>query len=231
MKKIVIIGVIVLGLIACAVTGYVLFNNFQPKETYVEANDNAKVAIKKIVNDKYPGYEIESLVLKYNDWSSSVQRLDDFSYKWHYATSADVIVKNDVEERTILLKGQSSNWRITSDYPDSGLNIPDGEYYVHMGGFSESNNPDIDRMLSYYWVVPNKNGELYVQDGKTVTIQFVEELFKTKDGKVYVFNRDINDWELSTVKYSELNYITYYSKTTAESAKQLLQKYASYIEE
>ena len=225
MKKYIIPGVITLGVIACIIAGFVLYRSFHPHETYAEANNNAKIAIKKIVDKKYPGYEIISLNLEYVDWSSTVQSVNTFGYDFDYATRAEVIIKNNEEERGLHFEGKSRRWRITSDYPISGPNVPDGKYFVeiwtttHYGNKNEATN--------YYWVVPDKMNDLY----ESGVLWYVSNVFKTENHQVYVFNKKTNNWEPSSIKYIDLNYYGNYEEKSKEFVSDLLSRYASYNEE
>ena len=57
-----------------------------------------------------------------------------------------------------------------------------------------------------------------------------ENIYKTMDGYVYVFNKEISDWEKSEESYADMEYYGNYDRIEKSYAAELLKKYSGYEE-
>lgn len=187
-------------------------------------------AVIKIINKKYYSYEVKDLQLEYVDWSSTVRSADGY----HNATSATAIIENEEEQITLHFKKTFNIWHISSSYPNYGPNIPNEVYFVNMGYQNIGRAIDIDKYIKGCWVIPDENGNLYTKQGDATdwyySFKECKNIYKTKDGSVYVFNKEISDWEESTVTYADLCYYGNYESVTKEYAIEIIEKFSSYRE-
>ena len=188
-------------------------------------------SVTKIINKEYSSYEIKDLQLEYVDWYSTVRTADEY----HSATRATAIIENEEEQITLHFKKNFFNiWSISSAEPNYGSSVPNDVYFVHMNYVSVGNKVDIDEHIKKYWVIPDGNENLYNKIGNDenwyYSFKECKEIYKTKDGYVYVFNKKISDWEKSTKTYADLCYYSNYTNVTKEYAIEIIEKYSSYRE-
>ncbi len=188
-------------------------------------------AITNIVNKKYHSYEVKDLQLEYVDWYSSVRIADEDNS----ATRATAIIENEEEQITLYFeKNHFNGWRISRSEPNYGPNVPNGVYFVEMNYVSVGQKVDIDEHIKDYWVIPDENGNLYEKTGDATNWNYsfkeCKNIYKTKDGYVYVFNKEISDWEESTKTYADLRYYGNYENVTKEYAIEIIEKISSYRE-
>lgn len=188
--------------------------------------------IKKLMNQSYPSHEVVHIELEYTDWSSTVAKVD----KYNKATSAIVALENNEEQRMVFLKKKFLWWTIYKSYPNSGPNIPNDLYFVEMNTKNVGRAvDDIEKYIEKggYWIIPEegKNYKIYgTEDSWYYSFKYCENIYKTKDGKVYIFNKEKADWEESTETYSRLCYFSNFDEVDKEYALQIIKKYSSYQE-
>ena len=191
--------------------------------------------ITTIIKIKYPKYDINSLKLHYVDWSSSVRTIDEH-HKYHKATEATAIIINNDEQRTIRFEKFLIIWYISFNKPDYGQNVPDDIYLLETGGHAIGQAVDIEKYISESkeWIVTDENGNKYKKSGNDNSWYYIvntyKEIYKTKNGKIYIFNKDVSNWELSSKSYSELTYFSNYKIIDKTKAIEILEKYSSYRE-
>lgn len=184
--------------------------------------------IKKIIDKKYPLHQIKDMELEYIDWFSCVRNAD----KDNKATMATVIIRNESEQRTINFQKKYFIWTISSNLPDYGPNIPNGLYLVEKEHKVVGNAvDDIDDHMKKYWVIPDDNGNYYSKVGNDENWYYsfwhCKNIYKTKDGIIYIFNKEKASWEVATQIYSE---IYNYEKVDMKYAMEIIEKYTSYKE-
>ena len=184
-------------------------------------------ALINVINEKYNDYEIKDLELSYVDWSSSIREADES----HIPTEATAIIENENEQLTIRLeKNYFNNWKIKSANPNYGPNIPNDVYFVKIDGSNIGKSMDIDEYVKNVWAIPDEKGNLYKKVGSGsdwyYSVNVYSEIYKTKDGYVYEFNKKTSDWEKSTKNYDDL--CTYgYKKISKDEAMEIIEKYNS----
>lgn len=187
-------------------------------------------AVLKIINKKYYSYEVKDLQLEYVDWSSTVRSADEN----HNATRATAIIENEEEQITLHFKKTFNIWSISSSEPNYGPNIPNEVYFVEEGYTNVGKAVDIDKHIKGRWVIPDENGNLYKKEGDATNWYYsfkeCEKIYKTKDGYVYVFNKESSNWEKTTKTYADLCYYGNYEKVTKEYAIEIIEKFSSYRE-
>ena len=100
-----------------------------------------------MIRRKHPSYQITDLLLLFSDWSSTVRPV----YGDHRPTSATATINNGHEQRTLHLSKSFGIWRITHDAPDSGENVPDGEYFMEDEYAAVGKRIDINSCVSNAW--------------------------------------------------------------------------------
>lgn len=188
-----------------------------------------KETIIKIINKQYPLYEIKDLKLNYIDWSSTVTNADEN----HKATKAIVIIENENEEITVYLEKRWFKWMILSDQPNYGPTVPNDLYFVEITYQSVGKSVDIDKHIKKYWVI-QENKENYRKVGNDeewyYSFKYCKNIYKTKDGIVYVFNKEESNWKVATETYSDLCHYGNYKKVDMKYAMGIIEKYSSYKE-
>ena len=184
-----------------------------------------KRVIRKI-RRKYPDYEIAEVIMQYSDWSSTIRTANED----HKATSAEVVIKNGDRQRTIHLERRFYwMWRIESDAPDHGPDVPEDAYFVEKSVDSVGRRIDIEACVRSAWVIPDENGELYHISGNDdnwcYVYTCVRNLYKTQGGQVYVLNKKTFEWELTELLYSELDYYGNYDPISKEDAEQIIREH------
>ncbi len=202
-------------------------------ETVDKSLAKDKKRIEKIINNKYPYYEIENLELQYVDWSSTVQTIEP--YYRHKATRASVIIKNENEQRSLYLKKELLGWKVSSDYPDYGINVPDDIYFIEVINDVVGRATDMDNFIEEkkaynYWLIPQEDGAYYRKSGSDedwyYIISYYRNIYKTQGGQIYVFNKDNNTWEKSDNTYSSM-YSGRCIKMDMKSALEIIDKYTT----
>lgn len=187
-------------------------------------------AIINIINKEYYSYEIKDIQLEYIDFYSTVRSADEY----HNATSATAIIENEEEQIILHFKKTFNIWSIKSSYPNYGSNIPNEVYFVNMEYNNIGKAVDIDEYIKGCWVIPDENGNLYTKVGDTTNWYYsfreCKNIYKTKDGYVYVFDKGNSDWERSTVTYADLCYYSNYENVTKEYAIEIIEKFSFYRE-
>lgn len=192
--------------------------------------DKDQKKIEKIINKQYFAYEIKDIVLEYISFGSYYEANDN-----HKATKATVTVENEEEQITVRLEKTSffKTWKIISSYPNYGLNVPDEIYFVEYEYNYPGKNVDIDEFIKEYWVVPDENGALYTKQPRSdenwyYSVKICKNIYKTKGGFIYVFNKENNNWEKSEITYDELCYFANYTNISKEDAIETIGRYSSY---
>lgn len=183
--------------------------------------------IMNIIDKKYSSYNVEDLRLEYVDLSSTVRIADDSNR----ATRATAIVANEDEELTLRFKKNRFNiWYIIDSAPNSGPNVPNDIYFIDAEQKDVSNTVDIDEYLKSYWAIPDEDGNLYTKtdDGDDWHYSFkeCENIYKTKDGSVWQFNKDISKWEASLCVYADLCYYNNYDEVSKEYVEGLIKNFS-----
>lgn len=183
-----------------------------------------------IIDRKYDSYEIESLELEYVDWSSTVSTAEEGDIP----TRATVVIKNEEEERELHFEKNIFGWRITDSNPLFGKNVPNGIYYIDVDYANVGKLVDIEEEMKNCWVIPDKDGTLYTKVGDDedwyYSFKVYEDIYKTMDGYVYVFNRENVEWEKSEETYADMEYYSNYDRIEKSEAVDILEKYSSYKE-
>ena len=225
----------VLFMILFIVGSYVLFYLFNifaavmpSRMTYSEH----KTAVRNLINNTYPNYEIETINLQYSDWSSTVRAADGD----HTPESAEVVIEKGEDKLYIYCTQTLDIWHIKEAIPMSGSQVPNGVYFGEFEITNIGSAVNIEEHIKErnYWVIPDENGNDYHKSGGTdwyYSLKKCNKIYKTIDGKVYFFNKDTNTWDLSVIPYSDLVHYGNYTEITKEEAQQILSKYASYTEE
>lgn len=187
-------------------------------------------AVINVINRRYKDYEIKDLKLSYVDWSRTIREADEH----HIPTKATVIIENENEQLTIRLeKNYFNNWKIKSANPNYGPNVPNDVYFVKINGSSIGKAKDINEYVKKVWAIPDEKGNLYKKEGSGsnwyYSVNVYSEIYKTKDGYVYEFNKETSGWKKSNKNYDYL--CTYgYKKISKDEAIKILEKYSSYRE-
>lgn len=225
-KKVIKIVVILFLIAVLAVIGLISYWEIAsqiPLSTYEDK-------VTKIINKEYADYEIESLELEYVDWSSTITNAEEGDIP----TKATVVIKNDVEERVLHFEKEFFMWKITSSEPISGVNVPNGIYYIEENYCNAGKLVDIEECIKNSWILPNHEGKTYSKVGEGedwyYSYKVCENIYKTMDGYVYVFNRDIEDWERAEESYADMEYYSNYERIKKDYAMELIEKYSSYRE-
>jgi len=190
---------------------------------------NDEKNIRQIIMKKYPTYEIIYVDLSYSDWSSSLRDADEE----HKATSATVIIENELEQRTIHLNKYFYRWKISSDEPDYGTNVPEDIYFLEItyNNFGKAVQFDITKTD---WIFPDEFGNYYHKVGKGddwyYSYKYCKNIYKTKKGIIYVFNKEKANWEETDISYSTLSFLSNYTKVDKEYAIDFIEKNSSYRE-
>ena len=192
-------------------------------------NDRDKIT--KIINKKYNSYEIKNISLEYVDWSSTV---NDAEEDGHKATQATVVIANEKEQMTIRLNKVFNLWFVVSSEYDYGSNIADDIYFIEEKSSATFNKEsDIEEYIKSIdsWIIPNEDGKLYKKysngDNWYYMYKYCENIYKTKNGYVYVFDKESSEWKKSDEKYSDMQYYGNYKEIDKESAIKILKKYSS----
>ena len=93
-KKIAIITAIILGLI---IVFAIAAKTIESVGISITSHEDT---IKRMINRKYPNYEISDLKLQYVDFYSTVREADQFNRP----TSAEAVIKSEDEQRTLEFK-------------------------------------------------------------------------------------------------------------------------------
>lgn len=211
--------------------GYFLLKQIEPSAALLEKD---KETITKIINEKYPSYDIKSFGLySVNFFSSRVPADEE-----HKAIEATIIIKNEIEQRTIKFDKNYFKWSILSDEPDYGPNVPNNIYFIDRQYETAGKTVDIEEYIKEYnyLVIPDENGNYYKKSGQDkewyYSFEYCRNIFKTKDGKVYIFNKENLDWEVSNIEYSSLCYYSgNYEKVDKNIVINILERYSSYKEQ
>lgn len=219
-RKVIIISLLII------IASILIFPNFLKTSLSQD-----RESVTNIINKEYSSYEIKDLQLEYVDFYSTIRTADEN----HSATRATAIIENEEEQITLHFKKNYFNiWSISSSEPNYGSNVSDEVYFVYMYYHSVGKKVDIDEHIKNYWVVPDEDGNLYNKLGSDenwyYSFKECKEIYKTKDGYVYVFNKEISDWEKSTETYADLCYYGNYEQVTKEYAIEIIEKYSSYRE-
>ena len=188
-------------------------------------------SITGVVSKAYPDYEIKNVELFYVDFYSTIRPADDE----HKPTEATVTIQKDDEVRTIYLKKEFRSWKIISDSPDSGPNMPNGDYYAEINIINVGQAVNMEEHIKEekYWVIPRdgKDYEVFGDDNDFYySVIVCENIYKIMNNSVYEFDKKESKWVKSTRKLSEIQYYANYEKITKKEAQELLKKYASYKE-
>jgi len=192
-------------------------------------------AIEGVIKKEYKGYEINGINLSYVDFYSTVTEADEN----HPATRATAVVKNGEEAITVRFEKVfnlfGSPWVIVSSIPEYGPNVQNDVYFIEMDYRSVGKAVDIEEYISAdgRWVIPDEDGNLYTKHGEPdwyYSVGLCRNIYKTKDGDVYVFDKDISDWKKADKRYSDLVYLGNYREITKEYALSIIEKYSSYRE-
>ena len=127
------------------------------KRLFTATTETSRKRVTRMIQRKYPGYQIVSLTMQYADWSSTIRKANEENR----ATSAEAVIRNHEEQRTLHFRSHLRIWRITHDTPDSGKNIPDEAYFMHDNWGAVGQKLDIDESIRQAWVIPDENGNLY----------------------------------------------------------------------
>lgn len=221
-----------IGIAVCAVCAVMLMIALVSKSSIYSINDEKEI-IRSIINEKYSSYEIVDIKLTYTNFFSTVTEADEE----HSATDAVVIIAKNDEQKTIRLGKSSSlfgpGWIIKSDYPDYGSGVPDDVYFVEIEYDSVGKAVDIDKYVNEHWILPDKDGNLYTKSGTRdwyYSLKECKNIYKTKNGQVYSFDKEKSDWTDSSVLYSDLNYYGNYDKVAKEYAISIIEQFSSYRE-
>lgn len=190
-----------------------------------------KYSIRGYFKSHYPSYKINDIELSYYSWFwSGYYNADDY----HKATNAKVIIQNEREQRTVLFKKFLLIWLLDRDVPDYGPDIPDGFYFVEIKSQVIRYGVDIEEHIKdrKYWIVPDKGGNNYTisKSSNYYSIRYCDNIYKTKDGKVYIFDKEKSNWKVSEKPYSDLVYYGNYQKVKKKYAMEIIEKYSSYKE-
>ena len=182
-----------------------------------------------IINKKYDSYEIESLELEYVDWSSTVREAEDGDIP----TRATVFIKNDEEERMLYFETDFLVWKMKSSEPLYGKNVPNGIYYIDIDWHNVGKLVDIEECIKNNWVMPY-DGELYSKVGDDenwyYSYQVCENIYKTMDGYVYIFDKENSNWARAEETYADMEFYGNYDRIDKSYAQELLKKYSNYEE-
>lgn len=197
---------------------------------FVSTTEFSRKRITAVIMRKHPTYEIVTLTPEYSDWSSTVCEADDD----HNPEFAKVVIQNDEEQRTICLDKTFGIWVITSDEPDYGKNVPDDVYFVEERWANVGKAIDIEAYVRSVWVVPFENGELYRKyggDNWYYSYKYIENLYRTINGSVYVLNKESFEWEQSDLAYSYMVQYANYKKISKDEGEGIISKYSNYGED
>ena len=193
------------------------------KKIFIAKTEISRKSVTKLIRRKYPAYKTVSLRMQYADWSSTVREANDENR----ATSAEAIIRNDEEQRTLHFRSRFRIWRITHDTPDSGKNVPDDIYFMEDNWAEAGQKIDIDESIRQSWVIPDENGNLYHRSGGEnwyYSYHYIRNMYKTKNGMIYVLKRESFEWELTEKTYSEMDYYGNYTRISAKKAMELIQE-------
>ena len=189
-----------------------------------------KIMITSKIKKEYKDYKIEDIYLTYTNFFSTVHEADGENF----AEDADVTIKNDEEQLTILLEKKFLLWKITKREYDYGPNIPNNEYYMATEEILIHSDDDIEKLLDQYinkykkWIVPYGDGKIYKKyKNGNIYIKNCKEIYKTYKGKIYEYNKDTKMWEESEIKYSGFKNVVGYEKTTEKIVLDLIKKYSN----
>lgn len=192
--------------------------------SFISTTEFSKKRINAIVKRKYPAYQIITLTPEYTDWSSTVCEADDA----HKPECATVVIKNEEEQRTLHFDKSFIIWRITHDEPDYGENVPDEVYFIEEQWAHAGQRIDIDEVIKSVWIIPFENGEPYQKSGGDdwyYSYHYIDNVYKTKNGSIYVLNKKSFEWEQTDLAYSYLDYFGNYKKITKDEAEKILSNY------
>lgn len=185
--------------------------------------------INKIINKKYESYEVESLELEYVDWSSTVREAEEGDRP----TSATVLIRNNEEQRKLHFEKKFLGWKMTFSEPLYGKNVPNGIYYIDVDWHNVGKLVDIEECIKNNWIMPY-NGDLYSKVGDDedwyYSYKVCENIYKTMDGYIYVFNKENSNWEKTEKFYADMEYYSNYDVIDKSYAQELLKKYSNYEE-
>ena len=190
---------------------------------------NDEKDIRQIIMEKYPTYEIIYVDLSYSDWSSSLRDAD----RKHKATSAMVKIENELERRTIHLNKYFYKWKIWSDEPDYGPNVPDDIYFLEItyNNFGKAVEFDSNKTD---WIIPDEFGNYYQKIGKGedwyYSYRYCENIYKTNKNIIYIFNKEKANWEETNISYSTLSFLSNFTKVEKEYAIEIIEKNSTYRE-
>ena len=193
------------------------------KNVFTAKTETSRKRVTKMIRRKYPAYQIVNLRMQYADWSSTIKEANNS----HRATSAKAVIENHEEQRTLHFRSHFRIWRITHDTPDSGRNVPDEAYFMEDNWAALGQKLDIDESIRQTWVLPDENGNLYHKSGGDnwyYSYHYIRNIYKTKNGKIYVLNRISFEWELTDKSYSELDYYANYTQISSKEAKRIIQE-------
>ncbi|MBQ6285546.1 MAG: hypothetical protein IJK67_04480 [Bacilli bacterium] len=223
-------GVIVAICISLAVGLYVLW--WISENPSIHNMESATKRITKLVNKKYPSYEILEMEIVSDDgFYGNDSPVDRF----HDANEATVTIKNDVEGLTLNISRNLFRWKIDRALIDYGPNVPNDVYYVRTETKNINDVGNIDEYLKKYLVIPDYNGNYYIvtdtQKHRKYSFRRCRAIYKTMDGYVYIFNEDSLEWEKSTMSYGFLDYVDNYTKIEKKVILDAIDKYISYKNE
>lgn len=190
--------------------------------------------ITNIINKEYPSYEIKDLKLEYVDFFGTIEIAD----REHSAEMATAIIENEKELITLYFRKDYFNifniWYISSLKTNYASSVPKEVYFIDEQYTIVGKAVDIDEHIKGWWVIPGEDGNLYTKRGNDTNwyYSFKEctNIYKTKDGYVYVFNKKISDWEKATETYDDFCCYGNHKKVTKEYAIEIIEKYSSYRE-
>ena len=92
----------------------------------------------------------------------------------------------------------------------------------------------MDEYIKGLWVIPNKEGSNYKKIGDNddwyYSVRYYKDIYKTQNGRIYVFDKENNNWKISEETYAHLNYYSNFTKVSKKKAIGILEKYSSYQE-
>lgn len=193
--------------------------------SHISSTDIARKRVENIIRRDYPSYHIDSLEMQYVDFFSSVREAD-YDDK---PTLATVVISNRDEQRTIHFEKELFLWCIEKNAPDYGPNVPEDEYFIDINWNHVGIMIDIDECVKDEWVIPNENGELYYEDGISYTYytyQYIRDIFRTQNGRIYAINKKTLEWEPSEITYSYLDYFSNYRRISKEEAEEIISAHS-----
>ena len=195
--------------------------------------DEHRALVKELINQNYPDYNISSIELQYTDWSSTIRTADEN----HTPKKALVLIEKEDNQIDVYCEMHMNKWYISESIPKSGSLVPNDVYFAEFRIENIGKAANMDELIKErkYWIITGETGKGYtkINSGSDwyYSLKHCENLYKTVDGKVYQFNKDTNDWEISDIPYSNLVHYANYTEITKDYALEILRKYSSYTGE